>query len=122
MPALAALEHACGTVVAVASSTTCAGYTRALWSPLSNDSSSIARYSCHAKTCKIGFNRKQELHGSCHASCTGGASYLKVLAEASHVSHALKSGSISQGEDYTRYFDFVVIGSGIAGLRYALDV
>lgn len=26
------------------------------------------------------------------------------------------------GDDYTKYFDFAIIGSGVAGLRYALEV
>lgn len=42
--------------------------------------------------------------------------------ETQHYKRPLVAITSCLGDSSTRYFDFVVIGSGVAGLRYALEV
>lgn len=113
MRSLSGMEHAATAAAAAAATFTPAlpfTESRAFWRPFSRDSSASA-YPCRANAWKSGFLRTRE-HNDCH--------YAGVVA--TYIPYALKGDGISQTEDYTKYFDFVVIGSGIAGLRYALDV
>ncbi|KAI5082908.1 hypothetical protein GOP47_0002651 [Adiantum capillus-veneris] len=107
------MEHAAAAAATSAAASPPAfsfGETRVSWRPFSRDSSASA-YHCRTNTCKISLLRTREHTERHHAGVA-----------ASYTPQALKGDSVSQTEDYTKYFDFVVIGSGIAGLRYALDV
>ncbi|MCO5594785.1 hypothetical protein L7F22_048818 [Adiantum nelumboides] len=107
------MEHAT-TTAATAAAASCPpvfpfSESRISWRPLARDASASPHH-CWATACKNGLLRTKQ-HVERHRA-----------GVASHTPRALKGVSVSQTEDYTKYFDFVVIGSGIAGLRYALDV